>query len=120
MDSIIKEIKEYREENSLTIEECAKKLQLSTEQLENIENEQLELDDQEVQRIRKIIENKSKSTGRRIRKILDLLFRFGATIMALVVLLLCINGYAETNTLIALLSIGVVCSSLTILPKIEK
>ena len=63
---------------------------------------------------------KSKFNSRKLVKLLDLIFRLVAMMMALSVLLLCINGNVETNTLIVLLSIGVVCSSLTILPRIEK
>ena len=53
-------------------------------------------------------------------KMLDLIFRFVAMVMALVTLLLCINENIDTKVLVVLLSIGLVCSSMTILPKIEK
>ena len=120
MKNLIKEIKAYKENNSLQNEECAKLFQISPQDLVEIESGNVKLDESEIKRLHCLMQEKAKNTGRRVRKILDLFFRFGASIMALVVLLLCINGYAETNTLIALLSIGVVCSSLTILPKIEK
>lgn len=65
-----------------------------------------------------IVEKKEK--GKKLTKIMDLVFRFVAMVMALVTLLLCINEDIDTKALIVLLSIGLVCSSMTILPKIEK
>ena len=112
-------IKEYRTKNSLSIKDCAEKLEISEELLKQIESGESNLSDAEQKNILSKIEQKPK-TSKRIIGLLDFIFRFCSTVMALVVLLLCINGYGDTNTLIALLSIGVVCSSLTILPKIEK
>jgi len=40
--------------------------------------------------------------------------------MSLVTLLLSINENVDTKVLVVLLSIGLVCSTMTILPKIEK
>ena len=119
MEDLGKELISYREGNSYSIEECAQQLNITPDMLLQIEEGKASLSSDEIARIKEIIKPKSR-TGRRIVKILDLMFRFCATIMALVVLLLCINGYSETNTLIALLSIGVMCSSFTMLPKIDK
>lgn len=65
-----------------------------------------------------VVEKKGK--GKKLTKIMDLVFRFVAMVMALVTLLLCINENIDAKALIVLLSIGLVCSSMTILPKIEK
>lgn len=119
MEEIKTVIQNYKNKKSLSDEECAKELGLDVKTLKGIENDQAELSQQEIDRLQGIMEGKKK-TSRKIVKILDLFFRFGTTIMALVVLLLCINGYEATNTLIALLSLGLVCSSMTTLPKIEK
>jgi hypothetical protein len=51
---------------------------------------------------------------------MDLIFRFVAMVMALVTLLLCINENIDTKVLVVLISIGLVCNSMTILPKIDK
>ena len=119
MENIKIAIQNYKNKKSISDEECAKELGLDIKILQDIENDNVELSQQEIERLHGIIEGKKK-ISRRIIKILDLFFRFGTTIMALVVLLLCINGYEAPNTLIALLSIGLVCSSMTTLPKIEK
>jgi len=120
MEHLIEEIKNYKEINSLNDIDCAKKLDISVENLKLIISNEIQLEDSEIDRILNIIKEKKKFTGRKVIRILDLLFRCGAAVMALVVLLLCINGYNETHTLIALLSISVVSSSMTLLPKIEK
>ena len=119
MNKFEETIKQYREKNSLSISECAERLDISEDLLNDIENSKSNLSEMEQKQILEKINQKNK-TSKRIIGLLDFIFRFGSTVMALVVLLLCINGYNEANTLIALLSVGVVCSSLTMLPKIEK
>ena len=119
MDELRKELSEYLNKNSCTIEDCANKLNIELTKLQQIQSNDGVLTSDEITRIMSKLKP-SMRNGKKAVRILDLLFRFGATIMGLVVLLLCINGYSETQTLIALLSIGLVCSSFTILPKIEK
>lgn len=118
MEELRKELIEYREKNGLDEKKCAELLHISEEELRAIEAGSARLSGDEETRIREKIRPRTK--GKRGVRILDLIFRFGATIMALTVLLLCINGYTETQTLIALLSIGVICSAVTMLPKIDK
>lgn len=119
MEELRKELIDYREKNKLDTKACADFLHITEKELKAIEDGSLVLPGDEVTKLREKIRPKTKGSRRGVR-ILDLVFRFGATIMALTVLLLCINGYAETQTLIALLSIGVMCSAFTMLPKIEK
>lgn len=119
MDGLIKEILEYKENNSFSQEECAKNLNVTVAKLKKILDGTTKLTSDEITRIHEIVKPKHKK-GKKIAKILDLMFKLGATIMSLVVLLLCINGYTDVQTLIALLSIGVVCSSVSILPRIDK
>ena len=78
------------------------------------------LTDKEEEYINKILEKANITSGKRVVRSMDLIFRFVAMVMALVTLLLCINENVDTKALIVLLSIGLVCSSMTILPKIEK
>ena len=118
-----KKILKYKSDNNLTDEQCAKKLKLSLTMLQKIENndEKLEISNEEAERILSLIEpTTSKSKGKKFIKVLDLIFRFVAMVMALTTLLLCINENVSTKTLVVLLSIGLVCSTMTILPKIEK
>lgn len=119
MNELRKDIINFRDKKSLSVEDCAKYLSIDVDTLLAIENGTINLSEEEIEKINEIIKPKNRNS-RRIIKILDLIFRFSAMVMGLVVLLLCINGYTETQTLIAMLSIGVVCSALTMLPKIEK
>lgn len=119
MEELRKELIAYREKNGLDTKSCADLLHITVKKLESIEDGSATLSGDEMTKLREKIRPKEKR-GKRGVRILDLIFRFGATIMALTVLLLCINGYTETQTLIALLSIGVICSAVTMLPKIEK
>jgi len=119
MKSIEELIKEYIKNNNLSIKESAEKLGIAEADLENLDNKQLQLTDEQKQSIMEIIEPKP-STGKKVRNIIDLVFRFGACVMALVVLLLCINGTGDYKVLTVLLSIGLVCSSITGLPKSDK
>ncbi len=122
MKEFKKKILEFQKNNNLSNEECSKMLGISLDLINKINNDEQisELSREEKKRILTIIENKKSNSGKKIVKILDLLFRFVAMVMALVTLLLCINENVETKTLVVLLSIGLVCSSMTILPKIEK
>lgn len=122
MKEFKKKILEFQKNNNLSNEECSKMLGVSLDLINKINNDEQisELSREEKKRILTIIENKKSNNGKKIVKILDLLFRFVAMVMALVTLLLCINENVETKTLVVLLSIGLVCSSMTILPKIEK
>ena len=118
-----KKVLKYKSDNNLTDEQCAKNLKISLTMLKKIENsaENLEISSEEIERLLSIIEPKSKkSKGKKLIKVLDLVFRFVAMVMALTTLLLCINENVSTKTLVVLLSIGLVCSTMTILPKIEK
>ena len=122
MKEFKKKILEFQKNNNLSNEECSKMLGVSLDLINKINNDEQisELSREEKKKILTIIENKKSNSGKKIVKILDLLFRFVAMVMALVTLLLCINENVETKTLVVLLSIGLVCCSMTILPKIEK
>lgn len=118
-----KKVLKYKSDNNLTDEQCAKKLKITLTMLQKIENndEKLEISNEEAERLLSLIEATSpKSKGKKFIKVLDLIFRFVAMVMALTTLLLCINENVSTKTLVVLLSIGLVCSTMTILPKIEK
>lgn len=114
----IEKITAFKLENKLTNEECAKRLGMTIEDFENLKEAEKKLSEEEKNRILEVI--KSRQKNKRYRIFLDLFFRFVAMVMSLTVLLLSINEKIDTRTLIVLLSIGLVCSSLTILPKIEK
>ena len=118
MNKITENILEYMSKNNLTIDECAAKLGLTEEQVKLLEEKQnLNLTKDDESRINKII---GKITSKRVIRIMDLIFRFVAMVMALVTLLLCINENIDTKVLVVLISIGLVCNSMTILPKIDK
>ena len=118
MNKMTENILEYMSKNNVTIDECAAKLGLTEEQVKLLEEKQnLNLTKDDESRINKII---GKSTGKRVIRIMDLIFRFVAMVMALVTLLLCINENIDTKVLVVLISIGLVCNSMTILPKIDK
>jgi len=112
-------IKEFKEVNKLTDAQCAKKLEITEDELNRLEQGE-QVTKEEENKILDIIERSKGSSGKKATKILDLIFRFVAMVMALVTLLLCINENVDTKVLVVLLSIGLVCSSMTILPKIEK
>lgn len=115
-DLIIK----YKIKNNLSDTECAQKLGISEEKLIKLHNgENVKFTDKETEKILTIVDSK-KEKGKKLVKVLDLVFRFVAMVMALVTLLLCINENIDSKALIVLLSIGLVCTSMTILPKIEK
>lgn len=119
MSEIVEKILTYKDEKGYDNNKCAKKLGLDIEVISQMENsEEVQFSAEEIARINDIIDGKSKS--RKIIKSLDLIFRLAAMIMALVTLMLCINENVDSKVLIVLLSVGLVCSSMTILPKIEK
>lgn len=121
MEELNKYLTLYKDRTNATNQECANLLDLSLDQIVNIENnKQNVLDDNEYKRVLAILQSKTKSTGKRIVKVLELIFRFVAMIMPLVALLLCINGYDNNRILIILLSIGVISSSVIMLPRNEK
>lgn len=116
MNDFVKIILEYKNENKFPTEDCAKKLNISIDEMKEIEGGKTSLSEKSQREILEMIEKK----GKRPNRVLELIFKFGATIMALVTLLLGINGSVTPNTLIVLLSIGVLCLSIQNLPKIDK
>lgn len=114
----INKVQTFKEDNNLTDSDCASKLGVDVEIIKNLKTEAKNLDSSEKQRILKIIE--SKQRNKKMSRVLDLIFRFVAMVMALTTLLLCINETVDTRSLILLLAIGLVCSSMTVLPKIDK
>lgn len=120
MKRLARKIKTFQERNNLTDDECAKQLKITTDELKDIYSGN-NLDAEKTSEIITIIKAKSEVKNKKLAiKMLDLIFRFVAMVMALVTLILCINENVDTKVLIVLLSIGLVCSSMTILPKIEK
>lgn len=120
MEEINKYLNLYKEKTKATNEECATLLNITVEQVKEIENNTIKLEETEHKRILGILQSKTKSLGKKIVKILELIFRFVAMIMPLVTLLLCINGSASNRVLITLLSIGFISSSIIMLPRNEK
>ncbi len=120
MEELSKNLRLYKDKTKASNEECATLLNITTEQVVEIENNTIKLDETEHKRILGILQSKTKSLGKKIVKILELVFRFVAMIMPLVALLLCINGYSNNRILILLLSIGVVASSMNMLPRNDK
>lgn len=120
MEELNKNLRLYKDKTKATNEECASLLNITTEQVIAIENNTAQFDEAEYKRILAILQSKTKTMGKRIVKILELIFRFVATVMPLVALLLCINGYSNNRVLIILLAIGVIASSITMLPRNEK
>ncbi len=117
MKDFEKQVLEYQKDNNLDGAALAEKLGISLDELKEIEEGKSSLNDARKDKILDII---TKKASKRSIKALDLIFRLGAVIMSLVVLLLSINDNIEPNTLIILLSIGVFCSAINSLPKIDK
>ena len=120
MDELIEKIKTYKDKYLLTDEKCAESLDVTVDILQKIEKNTVKLEKTEIERLNTILDAKLKSKAKKAVKILDLIFRLVSTIMPLVVMLLCINGYSHVEDMVLLLAIGVACSSITILPRIEK
>lgn len=116
MNDFVKTILEYKNKNKFSSEDCAKKLNISLDEMKEIEGGKTSLSEKFQREILDIIDKRVKRPNR----VLELIFKFGATIMALVTLLLGINGSVSPNTLIVMLSIGVLCLSIQNLPKIDK
>lgn len=116
MNDFVKKILEYKEENKYSSEACAKKIGITLDEMKEIESGKTSIDLKAQEEIMELMDRRK----RRPTRILELLFKFGATIMALLVLLLAIDGKAKTNTMFVLLSIGLLCLSIQNLPKIDK
>lgn len=119
MKDIAKFLLDYMTQNNLSIQELAIKLNISEDRLNEIINNGATPDKEEMANIESL-EVKKSSVGKKVVKILDLIFRLGAFIMGLVTLLLCIDGNVTENILISLLAVGMVCNSMILLPKIDK
>lgn len=120
MEELSKSLFNYKSKTKANNEDCAKLLGLTIEQINDIEKCSLILDEQEQNRLISILQSKTKSHGKKIIKILELIFKFIAMIMPLVVLLLCINGYDNNKILIIILAIGAITTSILSLPRNEK
>jgi len=123
MDELIKLIAEYKDNNKISTDELASQISISVDQLKDIESGNKKLEKQEIERITQILtkeETKTDGSGKKVVRILDLIFRLTATIMPLVVVILSIYNFKNTNILITLLAVGVACLSMTTLPKIDK
>ncbi|MBE5758153.1 MAG: helix-turn-helix transcriptional regulator [Clostridiales bacterium] len=120
MEKISDKIKDFLESNKLTIEKFSEGVQLDVAVIQKIINDTYKPSEEELSKINNFISSYKSSFSRRSIKALELVFKFGACLMAIVTLLLCIMGNVKPETLIALLSIGLVCSTITSLPKIDK
>lgn len=116
MKDFIKTVLEYKEKNKLSSKECAEKLGITLEQMAEIEEGKTTIDEKQQESIIDKIDNGWKS----VTKVLDLLFKFGSVILAIVTLLLSVNDNIKSNTLIILLSLGLLFSAIQHLPKIDK
>lgn len=116
MNDFVKKILEYKEENKYSSEACAKKIGISIDEMKEIEGGKSSIDPQIQVEIMEMMDRRK----RRPTRILELIFKFGATIMALTVLLLAIDGKTKPTTMFVLLSIGLLCLSIQNLPKIDK
>ncbi|MBE5736443.1 MAG: hypothetical protein E7356_03735 [Clostridiales bacterium] len=119
MKELKKDIEKIISKENTSTAEIAQLLGVDEKLIIGIIDESAVLSDDEVEELSSILKQKTKGS-RKLNKILDLIFRFATTVMALVVVLLCINGYSNTNVMVALLAIGLACISITSLPKIEK
>ena len=113
-------LKEFRAEKSISEKQATDILGIDKETLNKIECGEINLTKSEIKQITDKLGMKYMSTGRRIIKSLDLIFRLGAFVMAMVTLLLCISQNISDKTLIVLLAISMMCNGLLALPKIDK
>lgn len=113
-------LKEHRKNNNISDEQAIEILEIDKQTLDDIENGNKKLSKSEIKVISEKIGMKYMSTGKRIIKSLDLIFRLGAFIMAIVTLLLCISQNINDKTLIVLLAVSMLCNSMIVLPKIDK
>ena len=120
MENISEKIKDFLDNNKLTVEKLSEETQIDVATIENILANKHTPTDSELAEINKFISNYKSSLSKRSIKALELFFKFGACLMSIVTLLLCIKGNVKAETLIALLSVGLVCTTITSLPKIDK
>lgn len=113
-------LKNFRSENNISDEKAIELLEIDKETLMSIENNEVNLSKQEIKVITDKLGMKYMSTGKRISKSLDLIFRLGSFVMAIVTLLLCISQNIQDKTLIVLLAISMMCNAMIVLPKIDK
>lgn len=120
MKDLDKLLQEYMLTNGISIQELSIRLGMEVTKLNEVLSGEYTPTKEERNTIEALVSTEKFSTGKRIIKILDLLFRLTAFIMGLVTLLLCIDGNVEENVLVALLAVGMVCNSMILLPKIDK
>lgn len=120
MDNLCDKIQEYLKSKNITLDEFAKDVKIDKSKLEKMLVDKYTPDEIERESINKKITSPKMSKSKIIVKSIELILKFTACIMALVTLLLCIMGNVEVETLVSLLSIGVVCATIPSLPKIEK
>lgn len=113
-------LKKNREQNNVSSSEYAKKLDMQISDYERIESGETILNKYEQKDLCEKLGIKKKFNSKKLVKILDLVFRLGAAVMAIATLLLCINGIGSQEALIAMLSVGLILTTFTILPKVEK
>lgn len=118
MDELIKIIEKVKLKKNLTDTDIAQILNISEDKVVEILSGKVVIDDGEVDGYIDLLKQQLKC--RKFTKVLDLIFRFSSTVLALVVLLLAINGYSNTSAMIALLAVGLACTTITNLPKIDK
>lgn len=120
MDNLSDNIKQYLTKNKITLDDFAKDVKIDKEKLDKLLLGEYSPSEEEITIINKQLSTEKLSKGKKIVKAIELILKFGACIMALVTLLLCIMGNVEVEILIALLSVGVVCETIPLLPKIDK
>jgi transcriptional regulator with XRE-family HTH domain len=113
-------LKNFREENKITEDKIVEILEIDKSTLNKIESGEFEPSKQEIKVYTEKLGMKYMSTGKRIIKSLDLIFRLGSFVMAIVTLLLCISQNISDKTLIVLLAISMMCNAMIMLPKIDK
>lgn len=116
----LEKLNKYKTTNKCSNEEIAEKLGREVEYIDNIFEGKTKLTKCEEKNILEKLEINFKFTSKKVLGLMDLLFRLCSMVMSLTTLLLCINTDITAKTLVTLLSIGAVCSSLTMLPKIER
>ena len=119
MKELKKDIEKIISKENSSSADIALLLGVEEKLIEGILDESAVLSDDEIVKLSSMLKQKTKGS-RKLNKILDLIFRFATTVMALVVVLLSINGYSNTNVMVTLLAVGLACISITSLPKIEK
>lgn len=113
-------LKNFRKENNISDEKAIEILNIDKETLTGVESGDISLSKQEIRTFCDKLGMKYMSTGKKIIKGLDLIFRLGSFVMAIVTLLLCISQNIEDKTLIVLLAISMMCNAMILLPKIDK